>query len=126
LKADWFSAQNTFKVGVGGESFPLKEFFTFAVTNPNRSNPDSAGDDRLIPYDLTQGGKPFLVDQSKTGKRISGFIQDDIISGQWVFSPGVRYDLFSLFEDESAISRGLVLGTLSMMISHCDSHITEL
>jgi outer membrane cobalamin receptor len=104
LKTDWLGKPNNFKFGAGGESYPLKEFFTFAITNPNVSNPDSGGDDRYIPYDLTKGGKPFLVDQSKTGKRYSAYVQDQIFFGEWTLSAGLRYDMFDLFEKESNFS----------------------
>ncbi|HET9137535.1 MAG TPA: TonB-dependent receptor, partial [Candidatus Kapabacteria bacterium] len=107
---DWFDAPNTIKVGVSGESYPLKEFFTFAVVNPALSTPagepggSESGDDRLEPYDLTKGGKPFLVDQSKTGNRISAYAQDQIAFKDWIVNAGLRFDMFSLFDDESAIS----------------------
>ncbi len=104
-RADWFSLANEFKAGIGGETFPVSEFFTFAITNPAISNPDTVGgDDRYLPYDLTQGGKPFQVDQSKTGNRFSGFIQDELRWGAWTFSAGIRFDSFKLIETESAVS----------------------
>ncbi len=102
----WFDAVNNIKVGVGGESYPLQEFFTFAVTNPMKSDPAFAGgDDRLQPYDLTRpGGKPFLVDQSKTGSRFSIYAQDQIALTDWIINAGVRYDMYKLFEEESDFS----------------------
>ena len=104
-RPDWFSLPNNFKAGVAGEVYPVSEFFTFAVTNPAISNPDTVGgDDRYLPYDITQGGKPFLVDQSKTGNRFSGYVQDEIQSGQWTFNVGVRFDAFKLIESESSVS----------------------
>jgi hypothetical protein len=104
-KPGWFSLPNNFKAGVAGEVYPVSEFFTFAITNPALSNPDTVGgDDRYLPYDITQGGKPFLVDQSKTGNRFSGYVQDEVQSGQWTFNVGVRFDAFKLLESESAVS----------------------
>ncbi len=101
----WFDAPNALKIGVGGESFPLQEFFTFAVTNPDKSNPKfPGGDDRLIPYDITKGGKPFLVDQSKTGNRISAYVQDHLTLENLIIDAGLRYDIFKLFESESGFS----------------------
>lgn len=102
---DWFGAQNHLKVGAGAEMYPLDEFFTFAVTNPALSNPDTAGGDaRLIPYDLTKGGSPLVVDRAETGNRISAYAQDRIEFGKWTVNAGVRFDRFSLLEDEIAIS----------------------
>ncbi len=101
----WFSVPNALKFGVGGESYPLQEFFTFAVTNPDKSNPAlPGGDDRLIPYDLTQGGHPFLVNQSKTGTRFSVYAQDHLTLQDWIIDAGLRYDMFKLLADESGIS----------------------
>jgi hypothetical protein len=102
---DCFGWNNTIHAGVGGEAFPLKEFFTFAVVNPALSNPGiPGGDNRYRPYDLTQGGTPFLVDQEKTGTRTSAWIQDRIAFDEWIVNAGVRFDMFNLFEQEIAIS----------------------
>jgi hypothetical protein len=101
----WFGRPNDFRAGLGGEVFPVSEFLTFAVTNPALSDPDTVGgDDRFLPYDITQGGAPFLVDRSATGKRFSGFIQDQLRTGRWTIGAGVRFDLFKLVETESALS----------------------
>ncbi|MEP7234374.1 MAG: TonB-dependent receptor, partial [Ignavibacteriota bacterium] len=102
--SDWFNVPNALKLGAGIESYPLQEFFTFAVTNPNRSNPDSSGDDRLIPYDLTQGGTPFVSDHSQTGSRFSVYAQDHLTMENWIIDAGVRYDMFKLITSESGIS----------------------
>jgi outer membrane receptor protein involved in Fe transport len=105
MRGDWFDYDHMLRVGVGAEEYPLSEFFTFAVTNEALSNPDSAGGDiRYRPYDLTQGGRPFLVDTSATGKRYSAYVQDRIQSGAWTINVGLRYDMFDLLEEESAIS----------------------
>lgn len=105
---DWFSLPNTFKAGIAGDVTPVKEFFTFAVTDSNLSTPPDStsvgGDDRYEPYDLTRGGTPFLVNASKTGYRLSGYVQDEVRYNQWRFNLGVRFDVFSLVETESAIS----------------------
>jgi hypothetical protein len=104
-RTDWFGVPNEFRAGVGGEVYPVNEFFTFAVTNPAISDPDTVGgDDRYLPYDITQGGTPFLVDQSKTGNRESAFVQDEIRAGRWTVAAGVRFDVFKLLETESAFS----------------------
>lgn len=104
-RGSWLDLDHNVKIGVGGEIYPLHEYFTFAVTNPAISDSSvPGGDDRYLPYDLTKGGKPFLVDTSKTGHRISGFVQDQIKTGAWTINAGIRYDLFDLFQSESSIS----------------------
>ncbi|MEI8133622.1 MAG: TonB-dependent receptor [bacterium] len=101
----WFDASNTIRVGLGAESYPLQEFFTFAVTNPMKSDPAFAGgDDRLIPYDLTQGGHPFISEHSKTGNRMSAYAQDHLVFENLILDAGVRFDMFKLLESESGIS----------------------
>jgi outer membrane cobalamin receptor len=105
LQSNWFEVPNSFKAGIGGEVYPLHEYFTFAITNPDLSNPNiSGGDSRYIPYDLTKGGTPFLVDESRTGKRFSAYVQDQVQFGRWTINGGLRFDMFDLFEQESAVS----------------------
>lgn len=104
-QSEFFSLHHAIKIGVGGEVYPLKEFFTFAVTNPALSDPNvPGGDARYAPYDLTKGGTPFLVDRAKTGTRFSSYVQDQIAMNKWVLNAGLRYDEFNLFEQESALS----------------------
>jgi outer membrane receptor protein involved in Fe transport len=102
---DWLSAHHNLKGGVGGESYPISEFFTFAVTNPALSNPDSSGGDaRYRPYDISQGGTPFLVDASRTGQRYSAYLQDKVIFDKWTVNAGLRFDHFRLLDSETAVS----------------------
>ncbi|MDP4199387.1 MAG: hypothetical protein Q8922_11005 [Bacteroidota bacterium] len=104
-KTDWFGDENEFKMGLGGEIFPISEFLTFAVTDSNISNSNyPGGDARFAAYDLTRSGSPFLVDTSATGKRISGYAQDRVTAGDWTLSGGVRYDLYDFLDQESGIS----------------------
>jgi outer membrane cobalamin receptor len=101
----WFAADHALKAGLGAESTPIHEFFTFAVTNPSLADTATpGGDERYTKYDITRGGRPFLVDRSRAGRRISAFVQDEVRFGQWTISGGVRYDAFSILEDESAFS----------------------
>ncbi|HEY3874335.1 MAG TPA: TonB-dependent receptor [Candidatus Kapabacteria bacterium] len=97
---DWFGAHNNFEIGAEAEIFPLAQYFTFAVVNP------TLGD---TVHNLSFGGTPFLYDSSITGKRISAYAEDDIKSGSWLIAPGIRYDLYSLLDNESGISPRLNL-----------------
>jgi outer membrane cobalamin receptor len=104
-KPEWFSLFNTFKAGITAEVFPVHEQFSFAVTNPALSDTAVAGGDlRYRPYDITQGGRPFSVDQSKTGTRFSGFVQNEMVFDQWIVSAGIRFDAFNFLQDEFAVS----------------------
>jgi hypothetical protein len=98
-------ASHEIKLGASGEMYPLSEFFTFAVTNPALSDSSLPGGDiRYRAIDLTQGGNPFVVDQSKQGSRFSAFAQDGIEIGKWRLGVGARLDQFNLFENESYFS----------------------
>lgn len=103
---NWFNMPNVFKAAISGEVYPLKEFFTFAVTNPDLSDTSKAGGDlRYKPYDITQGGSPFLVNQSKTGSRFSAYLQDQFqYNEKWSFNAGLRFDRYSLFTNEMDVS----------------------
>ena len=93
------------KGGLAGEIYPLHEFFTFAVTNPALSDSSLPGGDiRYRAIDITQGGEPFLFEQSKQGSRYSAFVQDDIGVGKWKLDVGARFDHFYLFTNESYLS----------------------
>ncbi|MEO8873781.1 MAG: TonB-dependent receptor [Candidatus Kapaibacterium sp.] len=105
LKSDWLNIPNDFKIGVGGESYPLEEYLTFAITNPAVSDSTPPGDPRYVPYDITKpGGHPFLVDTAATGKRFDAYVQDVMHFENWTVSAGVRFDMFDLFENETGIS----------------------
>jgi outer membrane cobalamin receptor len=101
----WFDHDNNVKFGAGGERYPLSEFFTFAVTNPNLSDSlQAGGDSRYQPYDITKGGHPFLVDREMTGRSYFAYAQDAITLDRWHLSAGVRFDMFDLLEREIGIS----------------------
>jgi hypothetical protein len=104
-RPDWFSTTNNFKAGASVEVYPVHEQFSFAVTNPALSDTNVAGGDlRFRPYDITQGGRPFAVNQSKTGTRFSAYIQDQTAVDRWVFHAGIRVDAFNFLQNEFAVS----------------------
>ncbi|MGC8652414.1 MAG: TonB-dependent receptor [Candidatus Kryptoniota bacterium] len=104
-KSQWMGTLNDFKSGIGVQIYPLSEFFTFAVTNPLLSDSTSPiGDSRFLPYDITKGGKPFLVNQSRTGHNYFVYAQDEFNLNRWIFNVGMRFDAFNLFLNESAFS----------------------
>jgi hypothetical protein len=99
------SISHLFKAGLGFDRTPVAEFFSFAVTNHALADTAvSGGDARYLPYDLTQGGRPFVVDRSAACTRFSAYVQDEAALGRWTISGGVRFDRFSLLETETAFS----------------------
>ncbi len=103
---NWCGVPHVFLAGISREIFPLKEFFNFAITNPLLTDTSVAGGDLAYKsYDLTKGGKPFLVDAARTGKRVSAYLQDQFMyNDKWSFSCGLRFDRYSLFENETELS----------------------
>ncbi len=102
---DALGVQHQAKGGIGGERTPASEFFTFAVTNPAISNPDTAGGDvRYQRHDLTRGSSPMIVDEHAEGSGFYAWIDDRVQLGSWTVSAGVRYDVFDMAVRETAIS----------------------
>ena len=70
---------NEIKAGAVYKSYPIKEQFSFGITDPNLNDPDSDGfNPNLLPYDLTRGGSLFLFQGSRTITYLAGFVQDTI------------------------------------------------
>src|SRR5207244_3611963 len=70
---------NEFKVGAIYKSYPIKERFSFGITDPNLNDPVSdAFNPNLAPYDLTRGGSFFLFNGSRTITYLAGFVQATI------------------------------------------------
>ena len=49
----------------------------------------------LLPYDLTEGGVPFLFHGHTDIKEFAVFVQDTIKKGNWTFNLGLRGDVYS-------------------------------
>ncbi len=73
--------------------YPIKERFSFGITDPNLNDPASDGyNPSLAPYDLTRGGTPFLFEGSRTITYIAGFVEDTIRFSNLTAQVGLRYD----------------------------------
>jgi carboxypeptidase family protein/TonB-dependent receptor-like protein len=49
----------------------------------------------LQPYDLTEGGSPFLFHGHTDIKELAMYVQDTITKGNWTFNLGIRGDLYN-------------------------------
>ncbi|MEK6397707.1 MAG: TonB-dependent receptor [Terriglobus sp.] len=49
----------------------------------------------LLPYDLTRNGTLFRFDQKADIAQTAFYLQDDIKLGNWLLSPGLRYDIYN-------------------------------
>lgn len=86
---------HTIRGGVDFQHFPLREHFTFAVTDPNFNSPGSEGfNPSLVPFDLTRGGGHFTFGETNAGSLYSAFLQDQWRLGRWQLSLGLRYDYY--------------------------------
>ncbi|MDB5051102.1 MAG: TonB-dependent receptor [Fibrobacteres bacterium] len=102
LKPTLGGKTHRFRAGVSGEFNPLSESFAFAITDSGMSGPD--GDARLRPYDISRGGSPLTAEQSGSAWAAAAYVEDGFEVGRWSFLSGLRYDVFSLFETEQAVS----------------------
>jgi hypothetical protein len=93
-----------FKVGIQAKRFPIKEQFSFLITDPGFNDPDADGyNPNLAPYDGTRGGSPFSFSGSKTGTYLAAFVQDNIRWNDLTVNAGVRFDRNDLFLSESQL-----------------------
>jgi len=96
---------NELKAGVQVKRFPIKEQFSFLITDPAYNDPASDGyNPNLLPYDGTRGGHYFDFSDSNTGTYLAAFVQDDIRWNDLTVNVGVRYDHNQLFETEHQIA----------------------
>ncbi|MGA8030641.1 MAG: carboxypeptidase regulatory-like domain-containing protein [Bryobacteraceae bacterium] len=49
----------------------------------------------LAPYDLTEGGSPYLFHGHTDIKELALYVQDTITKGSWTFNLGIRGDLYN-------------------------------
>ena len=97
LKVDLSYATEHHNVKMGGSvnATRLQEAFTLGVTDPSDPTWQDANgnfDPAFAPYDLTNGGSPFVYNQEATVKEQAAYIQDDIKAGPMTLKAGVRVD----------------------------------
>lgn len=82
----------TLKAGLSYIRYPIRERFSFAITDPNQVT-DPA--DPLYPYTPAGGGRIFRFDGSLTPTLASAFLQSDWKLPSWHISAGLRYDRYT-------------------------------
>jgi hypothetical protein len=86
-------AANQLKLGAVVKLYPIKERFSFGITDPNLNDPASPDyNPDLAAYDLTRGGAPFLFEDSRTVTYIAGFVEDTVRLSNFTAQVGFRYD----------------------------------
>ena len=91
------------KAGVDYEQTFLTENDSFGIVDPtflpNFGCPDGnpAPDPCAVlpPYDLTQGGSPYLYRAHTDVKELALYVQDAITAGNWSFNLGLRGDFYN-------------------------------
>jgi hypothetical protein len=89
----WTNANNEVKVGATIKRFPIRERFSFGLTDPGLNDPTSEDyNPNLAPYDLTRGGHLFDFSARRTGSYYAAFVQDNIKFNNLTANIGFRYD----------------------------------
>ncbi len=97
IKADvsYTTGNQNLKIGGNISATKLQEHFTLGITDPTDptwQDADGNFDPAFAPYDLTNGGSPFVYNESATIKQQAFFIQDDIKAGDFSVKLGLRVD----------------------------------
>jgi hypothetical protein len=88
--------------GVDLQRIPLREQFSFGITDPQFNHPDSEEYvATLVPFDLSRGGRLFNFSERATGGFYTGHVQDSIKLGDFQVSLGLRYDVYRFLVDQT-------------------------
>jgi outer membrane cobalamin receptor len=84
---------HTLRAGFDVQTFPVREHFQFAVTDPAFNVPGSEEFvETLLRHDLSRGGTFFTFSKKRIGRMASFFAQDNWKLGRLQLSLGLRYD----------------------------------
>jgi hypothetical protein len=99
----WTNAHNEMKVGANIKKYPIRENFSFGITDPTLNDPTMQGyNPNLAPYDLTRGGKQFVFSGRRTDSYYAGYVQDNVKWNNLTLNLGGRYEHNTLPSTESA------------------------
>src|SRR5437588_6793806 len=100
----WTNSTNEVKIGATWKRYPIREHFTFGLTDRGLNDPASPDfNPNLAPYDLTRGGSPFVFDARQNGTYYAVYGQDNIKWGNLTTNLGVRYDNNNLPQKDTAL-----------------------
>ncbi|PYQ35958.1 MAG: hypothetical protein DMF57_01595 [Acidobacteria bacterium] len=107
----WTNSNHEVKAGLNLKRYPIREHFTFGITDPGLNDPSSDGfNPNLAPYDLTRGGTEFAFDARRTGSYDAAYLQDNMKWNNLTANLGVRYDNNNLPVKETAFEPRVGVG----------------
>jgi len=98
LRADvaYTKGKHNAKFGAQFSHTFLTEAFQFGVTDPGFNDPASATFlPRLLPFDMTRGGRLFIFNGHTDVKQTAAYAQDAITLGDLAISLGLRFDNYA-------------------------------
>jgi hypothetical protein len=104
----WNNSNNELKIGATLKRYPIKERFTFGITDPGLNDPDSEEfNPNLAQHDLTRGGTPFVFNARRTGSYYAAYVQDNVKWNNLTTNIGFRYDHNNLPVTDSSLQSRL-------------------
>jgi len=71
----WTNSNHEVKAGLNLKRYPIREHFTFGITDPRLNDPGVDGfNPNLAPYDLTRGWPEFAFDARRNGSYYAGYV----------------------------------------------------
>jgi hypothetical protein len=99
----WTNAHNEIKIGGTIKRIPIRERFSFGLTDAGLNDPQSEDfNPSLAPYDLTRGGSLFVFNGRRTGSYYGVYVQDNLKWNNLTTNIGFRYDHNNLPTSDSA------------------------
>ena len=96
-RLNWQRGPHEFRLGLDGQHFPVREEFTFGLTDPRLNDPAEPDfNPNLVPFDLMRGGARFRFHGRRAGQLLTLFLQDRIRWRRFVLNLGARYDRYSM------------------------------
>jgi hypothetical protein len=107
----WTAGGHELKIGGTIKRFPIRERFTFGLTDPGLNDPASLDfNPNLAAYDLTRGGHPFDFRANRTGSYYAAYAQDNMKLGNFTANVGFRYDHNNVPTTDSAFEPRIGVG----------------
>jgi hypothetical protein len=90
------AGRSTFRAGADYQRFPVRERFSFAITDPAFNDPASPDFlATLLPFDLSRGGALFQFADAQAGTLVSLFAEERLALGRFALTLGLRHDEYS-------------------------------